>query len=276
MRRPIRDKRRENDPVTVKELEEEIAELKVSLKAEALEAAKKQFDESLKVYKVSLLAFFAGFAVFVTIGLLTRGQLFESVARSLYPPASIHNDIKPQLSTTVWSTMNSGTTQDYERFISRAEFYEALRTYHTDLVRTFLLPTREKSIRASEVMRAGKTPLDATILMVGQEYDGKPTARCHQQFSDQESQAIVVIPKSSDAGEFGWFDCAFGWPSITLSIKVGDKQINDLRLVGVRRNGGTERLQVLLSKEAAKRLDLPGWQDYKAHSLGRVHVASAE
>jgi hypothetical protein len=276
MSRSVRDRRKGDELVTLRELDEELKDLRSSVKGDVSAAVRSEVENSLKLYRVAAFAFAAGFAVFLTAGLVTRGQLFESMMKAIYTPENIYKDLQPEVTSTVWSTVTSGTAQDYEKFISRNEFYEALRAYHTDLVKTFLLPTRERTVRAREVLQAGKVPLDATVLMAGKQYNGKPTSRCFKQFVDSDSQAIIVIPESADPAEFGWFDCAFGWPKLNLALKVGDKEVDDLQLVGVRRNGGTERLQVLLTQEAAKRLQLSGWEEYKAHAFGKVRVASAE
>lgn len=276
MKRLNRNRLRDDSSVTEEELAEELKGLEAKLKAATADAVKTQVEASLRTYKVAALAFAAGFALFLTIGFISRGQLFEIVVKSAYPPESIHNDLKPKLNSTVWSTVTTGTKEDYEKFVSRDEFYEALRQYHTDLVKTFLLPTRERAVRSHEVLQAGKTPLDAQVLMVGKEYDGKPTARCHQEFKDKELQAIVVIPKNADLAEFAWLDCAFGWPRLTLGIRVGSKELQGLRLVGVRRNGGTQNLQVLLSQESARQLELANWQSHKASAFGKLRVVAAE
>jgi hypothetical protein len=267
---------RQEDKITEKDLSDELIRFETQIKQSTIELVKQQVDGSLRTYKVAAAGFAAGFALFLTIGFLSKGQLFEIVIKSAYPPENIHNDIKPKLSSTVWSTVASGTKEDYERFISRDEFYEALREYHTDLVKSFLLPTRDRAIRASEIVKIGQTPIDANILMVGREFDNKPTSRCHQTFKDNEAQAIVVIPNTADSMEFAWLDCAFGWPQITLRVQSGSKEFSNIKLVGVRRNGKTPHLQVLLSQEAARQLDLSGWRQHKANSFGKVRVASAE
>lgn len=176
----------------------------------------------------------------------------------------------------VWRAVNSGSDDNYKEFVSNQKFFQALREYHPDLVKTFLLPTRDRAVRASEIMEVGKVPLDVQILMAGRGAGGQPTARCYQELRNERLQAIVVIPENADPAEYAWFDCRFGWPKFFLSLRYRDTEVGNIELVGVRRNGGTETLVVLISSAAAEALQLSAWRTYEGIGYGKIRITSAE
>jgi len=272
------------------------------------EEVQKAISANLKLYKVAVVSFIAGFALFICVGLLTKGEMFKVIVKSFYPPKDIYADvvdeflkdeefktqlvnktnygkltipdvtlntfpgINKQLPETVWSTVSTGEEDDYGKMVSRPEFFNALVKYHTDVAKSFLLPTSSKLERASKILEVGKIPLHVQLLMAGENAEGVNTATCYKPFRNQEMQAIIVIPESSKPEEYSWFNCAFGWPQVTLKINETD----GIRLVGVRRNGKTKKLIMLLSQQAAKALDLPGWDKYSANSFGKVKISNAE
>ena len=180
--------------------------------------------------------------------------------------------IGKQLPSTVWSTVSTGSEGDYEKMVSRREFFNALVKYHTDVAKSFLLPTSSELDRANKILEIGKIPLDVQLLMAGETAEGVNTATCYKPFRNAEMQAIMVIPEAANPEEYSWFNCAFGWPDITLKINNTD----GIRLVGVRRNGKTKKLIILLSKKAAESLKLSGWDSYSANSFGKVVITNAE
>ncbi len=254
----------------LQELESDIEDLEEQVER----LVKSSLDSQLRTYKIAVSAFLLGFLLFVSAGLITEGALIESIIKSIYKPSAIYKDIESSLPGGVWSAVTSGSEDDYKKFVSKHEFYTALSEYHTDLVRTFLVPNREPLIREREIMRVGSIPEDIQILMGGAQIEGQPTARCHKQFKNAEKQAILVVPESFEKTDYAWYDCAFGWPKITVAIEYQDKNIGGIELVGVRRNGGTKQLIVLVSQKAAKDLDLPGWETHKANAFGKIRVSA--
>lgn len=265
-------------------------------------------EKQLKLYKVGFWAFAAGFGLFIAIGLLTRGELFQAMLKGFYPPSDIYADVMtefmkdevakkrlinetdysqisidtadfetfPQLGKEipqrVWSVVSSGTEENYGKMIGQPAFFNALVQYHTDVAKSFLLPSQSKLERARKVMEIGKIPLDVQLLMAGKDAEGNNTARCYKKFDNRELQAIMVIPETTSPEEYSWYDCSFGWPSITLKVD----SVDGIRLVGVRRNGKAKNLILLLSQEAAKQLQLQNWESYKANAFGKVMITNAE
>jgi len=272
------------------------------------EEVQRAINSNLRLYKVAVASFIAGFALFISVGLLTRGEMFKVILKSFYPPEDIYADvvdeflkdkefrtelvnktdygelvipnatlktfpaIGEQLPKTVWSTVSSGKEDDYGRMISRREFFDALVKYHTDLAKSFLLPTSSQMDRASRILEVGKIPLEVQLLMAGSQAEGENTAVCYKTFRNAELQAIMVIPESAREEEYSWFNCSFGWPEVTLKVNG----VDGIRLVGVRRNGKTKNLILLLSQKAAESLELVGWDTYTANSFGKVVITNAE
>jgi tetratricopeptide (TPR) repeat protein len=230
----------------------------------------------INYYKKILYAFSFGISIFIAIGLLTKGQLFEIILKNIYKPAHIYTDIKPKLKKGIWETVSSGSEDDYCNFVSKNEFYNALKKYHTELVKTFLVPNRSPVTRAREILRVGTIKEDVHILMGGKHLEGRVTARCYKKFLNSTKQAILVIPKSFERSEYSWYDCSFGWPTIFLSIEYEDKVCNNVKLVGVRRNGKTKYITILISKKVAKDIDIPGWNNYTANGYGKIFISKVD
>ena len=57
------------------------------------EEVQQAINSNLKLYKASVVSFIAGFALFISIGLLTRGEMFKVILKSFYPPQDIYADI---------------------------------------------------------------------------------------------------------------------------------------------------------------------------------------
>lgn len=246
--------------------------------------------------------------MFVLAGVFTQGNLFKVIIRSFYPPKDIYADIVgeflndenfrkqliyntdyskisipgaglktfPKLNEDIpheiWQTVSLGEVGDYEKMISRPQFFEAMSKHFSRLTNSFLVPNVNKFKRAYEIMAVGKIPQDVQILMVGKHSEGNYTAKCFQEFTNNELQAIVVIPESLPESEYSWFDCTFGWPTTTLKIN----NVDGIKLVGVRRNGKSNKLLVLVSQKTAKLLDLEGWESYKSNSYGKLVITDAE
>ena len=250
----------------------------------------KAISNNLKLYKVAIVAFISGFVLFLSVGVFTKGEMFKAVIKSIYPPREIYKDIvnefandkdftlntfpklEKEIPIQVWNTVSEGSEEDFEKMIAQDAFFNALVKYHTDVAKSFLLPTSSTLERAHKIMEVGKLPLPVQLLMAGKDAEGKQTATCYKQFRNDELQAIMVIPKSVKPEEYSWFNCAFGWPTITL--KVND--VDGIELVGVRRNGKTNKLIMLLSRKAAERLELPGWRKYSSNTFGKVKITNAE
>lgn len=241
-------------------------------------------------------------------GLLTQGQLFQVIVKSFYTPEDIYVDVMTEfmndeeakkklinntdysgvsipeagfetfpklykeIPSRVWSAVSSGSEDDYGKMIAQPAFFNALVKYHTDVAESFLLPINSKLERAKNIMEVGRIPLDVQLLMAGKDADGVPTARCYKEFSNDRLQAILVIPEDMSPKELAWYDCSFGWPLITLKVN----EVSGIKLVGVRRNGQSNNLILLLSQEAAKELDLAHWESFKSNSYGKVEIINAE
>ena len=265
----------------------------------------KYVQRELRVYKVAFFAFIAGFVFFITIGLLSKGELFRFIIKTIYPPNMIYTDISvelekdaklknslvenadydqltisnatlktfptlsKQLPSTVWSTLSSGERDDYVKMVSNRDFFETILEYHTDLAQIFIHPTSNRARLKTEIQNYGKVPFDVQLLMAGAHLENMPTKHCSKSFHNASLQAILVIPDTYPAKELGFLDCRFGWPRIKL--KVND--VTGIELVGVRRNGKTNRPILLLSREAARQLKLNGWGSYSSNGYGTAQVS---
>ncbi|WDT85124.1 hypothetical protein [Alteromonas sp. 009811495] len=259
----------------------------------------------LRVYKVAFFAFIAGFVFFITIGLISKGELFRFIIKTVYPPNLIYTDISvelekdaklknslvenadydkltipnatlqtfptlsKQLPSTVWSTLSSGEREDYVKMVSNRDFFETILEYHTDLAKIFIHPTSNRARLKAEIQNHGRIPFDVQLLMAGAHLENKPTKHCNQDFHNGSLQAILVIPSSYPAQELGFLDCRFGWPKIKLQVN----NFSGIELVGVRRNGKTNRPILLLSREAGRQLKLNGWNSYSANGYGTAQVS---
>ena len=255
------------------------------------EEVQKAVSGQLKIYKVAVIAFIAGFALLLSFNLVTEGEIFKTVIKGIYPPQEIYKDIvevfeddesfkldkyphlEKEIPKQVWDTVSEGSEDDYEKMVSQDAFYNALIKHHTGVVETILLPTSSREKRAREIMKNLKDiPLDVQLMMAGEEAHNTPTARCHKTFKNNKLHAEMVIPESAEPQVYAWFECTIGWPTITLKVN----EVDGVKLVGVRRNGKSKHLSLLLSRKAAQDLELPGWEDYTSYTFGRMMITDAQ
>ena len=255
------------------------------------EEVQKAISNKLKLYNVAIIAFIAGFVLLLSIDVVTEGAILKTVIKSIYPPHEIYNDIvevfeddenfkldkyphlEDEIPKHVWKSVSAGSEDDYEKMVSQDAFYNALIKHHTDVVETILLPTSSRGKRARQIMKhINDMSLEVRLMMAGAQAHGESTARCHKTFRDDKLHAIMVIPESAGRLEYAWFDCTFDWPTITL--KVGG--VDEIELVGVRRNGKSKQLSLLLSRKAAQDLNLPGWDNYTSYAFRRMEITDAQ
>lgn len=271
-----------------------------------------RIQSAIKPYKWLFWGFVSGVTLFVSAGVISQGALFEAIVRSMYPPTSIAKDTKDILANdsefreavfrktdfgsltiadasfdtfpaiadampaTVWEHVVNGDRANYIKLVQKPEFFQALRKYHADTTRRFLLPSLSNAERAAEIEEVGQVPIDVQILMAGSQADNTTTASCRRTFRDTELHAELVIPKSYKDEELAWFNCTFGWPQTFLEVSVSDTKASGVKLVGVRRNGKTKRPILLVSQRTASALALPGWQSYSSNINGQMKVHRAE
>ncbi|MCA9440528.1 MAG: hypothetical protein KC964_06960, partial [Candidatus Omnitrophica bacterium] len=87
-------------------------------------------DDKIKHYRSVGIAFAIGISAFISLGLLTRGQLFQVICEGMYPPLVIFEKTKGQIHSEVWETLKSGSKEQYSGFLDRGEFKEAFTEQH--------------------------------------------------------------------------------------------------------------------------------------------------
>ncbi|CAN2041237.1 conserved hypothetical protein [Candidatus Magnetomoraceae bacterium gMMP-15] len=240
--------------------------------------------------------------LFLSMESSSRQFFLESVGRSIYPPKSIYRDIKSEflndqdllenlfykqkpktdtptdknITGEIWATLETGTRENYSRIVDKSGFYEALLDYHKELIKSFIVPKSDRRARIRDILEIGKIPLNTQVLMVAKRLDGRQTAKCFKTFRQNKLHAILVIPKTASPEEYSWFNCDFRWPNMHLKLSVKGKSVSDIKLVGVRRNGKTKKLIILVSKKIAQELNLAGWKKYRANDFGVLTVDSAD
>lgn len=276
LKRRVSGKLSDQEELTRGDFDNYIQDFEDEFSKKISELVKQEVNKTLNFYKIIVGAFISGIVAVIAAGFLTKGEILEGAVKSIYTPEKIYSDIKWNIPKSVWESMNSGTADNYKDFVSKNEFYEAMQVYHSDIVKMFLLPNQDRAVRAAEILEVGKIPLDIQILMAGSHVEGKPTENCNLEFHNSNSEAILVIPENSKPTDFSWYDCSFGWPKLSLAIKAGNREIDGIRLVGVRRNGKSKHLTVLLSRTAAVELGLPGANSYKSKGFGKIRITGAE
>lgn len=269
--------------------------------------------ENLKVYKIAFWSFVAGFCAFISLGLINEGAIFRSIIKSIYPPELIYKDVVqeflkdeefktslvnktdyskleikgagfdtfPALNTAlpdkVWNTMVSADTEKYEELVSKREFYEALKVYHSDITKSFLTPSNNKLETIAKIEKVKDVQVDVQILMAGKKAETKKTAKCYNWFKNDEYHVELVIPATYPDYELSWFRCDLSWPEIQLKLVVGGTALKSpVKLVGARRNGKATSPVLLISQKIAEELKLDNWEEYKSKAFGSVSVASAK
>lgn len=266
-------------------------------------------SENLKIYKVAFWSFIAGFMLFLTLGLVNEGAIFRTIIKSLYPPKEIYKDVVneflkdeefknslvhktdyskleikgasfetfPQLNEKlpekVWNTMAKGSSEDYSEFVSRDEFFEALKSYHTELTESFLVPSNSKVEILSKLEKVMDIEIDVLVLMAGENAHTAQTANCYNWFENDSYHVELVIPKTYSAQELSWFRCDFAWPEMYLTLTVDGSELpTPVKLVGARRNGNSNKPVLLISQKIAQDLKLHSWERFLSKAYGSISI----
>lgn len=262
-------------------------QVKQELRSEIAAAVQKE----LKWRERIVLAFVAGFLLFVTLGFLQRDFFFKPMHNVIYPPDVIYSEIEPsfqqleiskipkvknELPKHVWTTLQTGNKQEFELVLKNSEFYNSLKQHFWEEMNVRFPQTHLARIDPRTVMEYGKVPQDGTLNVIDRKWDGKPT-ECGRRLDHSRHQVIVALPRKLDAPAFGWLGCGSNYPMITsLRITVPGNEIDGVELVGVERNkvrGKTPEIRV--TQATAVALGISGASRWTGKAHGRFSVADA-
>ena len=232
-----------------------------------------------KKYKIPIIISVFAFTTFVTVisflGVFSKERIYNYVLWNILNDEQLKLDDYPKLQNkfnrATWDCLLSGDQKTYDNLFNNENFFES---FVASMSKRLYDPHYKN--KESIILRLGKIPVFAEIVVVGPEFDGQTTELCGYEFDAESLQAILVVPKENEKHRLPWLDCRRGFPEIFLKISSNGAEVSDVKLVGLSIKDDSDRVVLRISRHVAEMLNLSDWKNYKARTTGQFSVSSVE